>query len=59
VYGGLGRKEKLVNLFCENIDQSTTYVAVAACQLEIAQFTAASDISVRDLWLIPGIAICT
>ena len=50
----LGKKRKT-----ENIDQSTTYVTVAACQLETAQFTATSDISVRDLWLIPGIAICT
>jgi len=49
----LGKKRKT-----ENIDQSTTYVTVAACQLETAQFTATSDISVRDLWLIPGIAIC-
>jgi len=52
-------EKNLVNLFYENIDQSTTYVPVAACQLETAQFTATSDISVRDLWFIPGIAICT
>jgi hypothetical protein len=36
-----------------------TYVPAAVCQLQTAQFIATGDdISVRDLWLIPDIALC-